>query len=110
MRKRISCISLAILAGICFSVFAMAQTQSPPLKKRYPKPVDPPAEATPTPPAEDTVKIDTNLVTVPVIASNADGTYVADLAQEEFSIFEDGNKQNIAFFATVSSPFHVILM
>ncbi|HEY3581503.1 MAG TPA: VWA domain-containing protein [Pyrinomonadaceae bacterium] len=58
----------------------------------------------------DTVKIDTNLVTVPVIATDRTGTYVADLRQEEFSLTEDGVAQQIAFFGKISMPFHVVLM
>jgi hypothetical protein len=58
----------------------------------------------------ETLKIDTNLVTVPVIATDANGTYVADLRQEEFALMEDGVAQQIAFFGKVSLPFHVVLM
>jgi hypothetical protein len=58
----------------------------------------------------ETLKIDTNLVTVPVIATDANGTYVADLRQEEFGLMEDGVAQQIAFFGKVSLPFHVVLM
>ncbi len=58
----------------------------------------------------ETVKTDTNLVTVPVIAVTREGDYVPDLRQEEFSIAEDGEQQQIAFFATVSAPFRVVLL
>ena len=58
----------------------------------------------------ETIKIDTNLVTVPVVATDANGVYVADLRQEEFSLTEDGVAQPIAFFGKVSLPFHVVLM
>jgi len=58
----------------------------------------------------DTIKIDTDLVTVPVIATDRNGTYVADLRQEEFLLSEDGVSQQIAFFGKVSMPFHVVLM
>ena len=58
----------------------------------------------------ETIKIDTNLVTVPVIATDSNGVYVADLRQEEFQLSEDGVPQQIAFFGKVSLPFHVVLM
>ena len=58
----------------------------------------------------ETLKIDTNLVTVPVIASSVDGNYLPDLQQSEFNISEDGVKQEVSFFATVSAPFHVVLL
>ncbi|MEP6570147.1 MAG: VWA domain-containing protein [Acidobacteriota bacterium] len=58
----------------------------------------------------ESLKTDTNLVTVPVIAATRDGNYIPDLREEEFNISEDGQKQQIAFFATVSAPFHVVLL
>lgn len=58
----------------------------------------------------DTIKIDTDLVTVPVIASDRSDLYVPDLRKEEFSIYEDNVKQEIAFFAEVKQPFHVVLL
>jgi hypothetical protein len=58
----------------------------------------------------ETLKINTNLVTVPIIATTIEGNYIPDLRQEEFSISEDGEKQAVAFFATVSAPFHVVLL
>lgn len=63
-------------------------------------------------PAQDveTIKIDTNLVTVPVIATDANGVYVGDMRQEEFILSEDGVAQQIAFFGKVTLPFHVVLM
>lgn len=66
----------------------------------------------PTPPQGDveTVKIDTNLVTVPVIASSRTGNYITDLRREEFKLSEDGVAQEIAFLATVNVPFYVVLM
>jgi Mg-chelatase subunit ChlD len=58
----------------------------------------------------DTLKVETNLVTVPVIVSTRGGAYVPDMRQEEFSIMEDGVQQDVSFFATVTEPFHVVLM
>lgn len=67
---------------------------------------------TPQDPTQDieTVKIDTNLVTVPVVATDANGVYVGDLRQEEFVLTEDGVPHQIAFFGKISLPFHVVLM
>jgi VWFA-related protein len=58
----------------------------------------------------DVVRVETNLVTVPVIASTRGGMYVPDLKKEEFTVFEDGVQQELAFFATVTEPFHLVLM
>jgi Mg-chelatase subunit ChlD len=58
----------------------------------------------------ESLKTDTNLVTVPVLATTRDGIYIPDLTQADFAIEEDGKKQEIAFFASVSAPFHVVLL
>ena len=58
----------------------------------------------------ETVKVETNLVTVPVIVSDRGDRYLPDLKQEEFTVYEDGVKQEISFFETVTAPFHVLLM
>src|SRR5829696_6894073 len=98
-----------------FLVLAMALIvafgQSRPSGQR---PTAPPATKPETPPAEpqeiDTVKTDTDLVTVPVIATDTGGLYITDLRQEDFTITEDGVPQEIAFFGKVAAPFHVVLM
>lgn len=58
----------------------------------------------------DMRRFDSTLVTVPVVASSGTGKYIADLTKEEFSIVEDDTPQQIAFLATVTAPFHVVLL
>lgn len=95
---------------------AKPQTKAQPTPTVAPQPAGEPAaepspaESQPEEQGIETLKTDTNLVTVPVIASTREGDYIPDLRQEEFSIAEDGEKQQIAFFATVSAPFHVVLL
>ncbi|HYV83386.1 MAG TPA: VWA domain-containing protein [Pyrinomonadaceae bacterium] len=96
-----------------FLVVALALTavfaQSKPTGQRQPPP-----QPSPTPPPEpedvETLKTDTDLVTVPIIATDRSGLYITDLSQEEFKISEDGVPQEIAFFGRVAAPFHVVLM
>jgi Mg-chelatase subunit ChlD len=61
-------------------------------------------------PDVETIKTDTNLVMVPVIATSTNGLYITDLNKQEFTISEDGVLHEIAFFGKVAAPFHVILM
>ena len=92
---------------------ASAQPQRETQRPREQKPATiNPAEALPEPSQGDveTLKIDTNLVTVPVIASSRTGNYIADLRKEEFRLAEDGVPQEVAFLATVNVPFYVVLM
>ena len=62
------------------------------------------------PGGEETIRIDTNLVTLPVIASDRQNRYIPDLKREEFSLTEDGVKQEIVFFAAIEEPINVVLM
>ena len=58
----------------------------------------------------DVVRIDTNLVTVPVSVVDRDGRYIADLQKEDFHLAEDGVEQEIAYFGSIEKPFTVVLM
>jgi hypothetical protein len=57
-----------------------------------------------------TVKLNSTLVMVPVVASDRNGVYIHDLGKKDFTLYEDGVEQEVIFFATVSEPFHVVLM
>ena len=91
---------------------AFAQTRPASQKPNPPKPS--PTQQPETPPEEpqdlEKITTETDLVTVPLIANDSNGTYVTDLRQEEFAILEDNVPQQIAFFGKVAAPFHVILM
>jgi hypothetical protein len=58
----------------------------------------------------DVVRIDTNLVTVPVSVVDRDGRYISDLQRQDFQIAEDGIEQEVAYFITVEKPFTVVLL
>jgi len=58
----------------------------------------------------DVVRIDTNLVTVPVSVVDRDGRYISDLQKQDFHLAEDGIEQEIAYFGAVEKPFTVVLM
>lgn len=59
---------------------------------------------------EDVIRIDTNLVTVPVTVFDRDGRYITYLKKENFQILEDGNEQNIELFKSVEQPVTVLLV
>jgi len=59
---------------------------------------------------DEPIKLHTTLVQVPVIVSAPGGRYVSDLKQPEFTILEDGVKQNIEVFGSVEEPFSVALL
>ncbi|MBK9216610.1 MAG: VWA domain-containing protein [Chloracidobacterium sp.] len=68
--------------------------------------------ASPTPPAEDDeiIRVETNLVTMPVSVLDRDGRFISGLQQRDFRIFENGVEQKIDYFQSVEQPFTVVLM
>jgi Ca-activated chloride channel family protein len=57
-----------------------------------------------------TIKVDTTLVTIPVVVLDRDGRYLPHLTKRNFRIYEDGIEQEIADFITVEAPFNVVLL
>lgn len=86
-----------------------------------PRPVEEPGQ-TPAPPSPgnppgadtqeeaDVVRVDTNLVTVPVSVRDRNGRYIPDLRREDFVLYEDGIEQEIAYFAAIETSFIVVLV
>jgi VWFA-related protein len=129
-----ACVSLILIFASCLlpsayghlpAAFAQAGRRLPPSeptkKTQQEKPAETKPSETPTPQTQeaedgqevddgDAVRIETNLVTVPVIARDRGGRYVPDLKAEEFTISEGDAEQKVAFFATVTEPFNVVLM
>jgi Ca-activated chloride channel homolog len=60
--------------------------------------------------SDQTFKIDTTLVSVPVIVSDRQGRYIAGLKASDFTLYEDRVKQPIAFFADAEEPVNVALL
>src|SRR4051812_5981515 len=83
MRLRLIFSALAMLVCVAFS-----QSQTP----------------------DETIKVDTRFVSVPVIVSDRDGRYVPNLQQADFKVYQDGAEQPIAFFGATSEPVTVALL
>ncbi|HKO59784.1 MAG TPA: VWA domain-containing protein [Pyrinomonadaceae bacterium] len=58
----------------------------------------------------DVVRIDTNLVTVPVSVFDRQGRLIPNLQRENFSVFENGVEQEIKHFEPTEKPFTVALL
>lgn len=58
----------------------------------------------------EVIKIETNLVTMPVSVLDREGRFVSGLQQRDFKIFENGVEQKLEYFASVEKPFTVILL
>ena len=65
----------------------------------------------PPPPSSDEVlKFDTQLVEVPFVVADKTGKPLLNLKPENFVIYEDGVRQEVAEFAATSAPFEVALL
>ena len=58
----------------------------------------------------DVVRVDTQLVSVPAVVTTVAGRPVAGLKTENFKLFENGQLQRIADFATTEAPFEIALL
>ncbi|HEX8649878.1 MAG TPA: VWA domain-containing protein [Pyrinomonadaceae bacterium] len=85
-----NCIPLLILlASACFAPPMHAQAQE----------------------ADETIRVDTELVNLNVSVFNRDPSRtVGQLQQKDFIVLEDGKPQEIAFFASAPTPFDLVLL
>ena len=67
-------------------------------------------EPTTTAPDDEVVKVETNLITIPVSVFDKFGLYIPGLRQSDFKIFQDGVEQEIAYFGVQDKPFTVALL
>jgi VWFA-related protein len=58
----------------------------------------------------DVVRVDTQLVSVPAVVTDANGRPLTGLRPENFKLVEDGAVQNITNFGTVDTPFEIALL
>lgn len=59
---------------------------------------------------EEPIRINTQLIDVPLVVTDRTGRPLLDLKPANFIIYEDGKKQDISDFATTSAPFEVALL
>ena len=78
---------------------ALAQTNKPKL---------PPT--TPADDKEETLKIDSTLVTIPVSVIDPEGKYLLNLSPKDFKLYEEDTQQEITNFASRAIPVNVVLM
>jgi VWFA-related protein len=58
----------------------------------------------------DTIKVNTALVTVPVVVTDRYGQFVTGLSQNDFRLRENGEPQQIASFSSIEAPINVALL
>jgi Ca-activated chloride channel homolog len=117
---------LFIIFALFVSTSLFAQSR-PPIKPNEPEKLNkrPPATPAPTPtPTEEVsqiveptnsdddevIKVDTNLVSIPVKVVDRNNRFISGLKQEDFQVFEDGKLQQIDYFGNLEEPFTVALV
>lgn len=116
---------LVICAVSCVNISAQSRRTDPvPGDKKNQRP--PQASPTPTPeqiaepvPGIDKnaipddgeiIKVNTQLVSVPVRVMDKKGRFIGGLTKENFKVFEDGKEQELALFSNEHQPFTVALV
>ncbi len=56
------------------------------------------------------VRLNATLIQIPAVVTDRKGKFVTDLAREDFTVSEDGKRQNISVFATMKQPFTAALV
>ncbi len=133
--KKIS-VSLFLLAFLCLSfTFCLAQSRrvTPPTEGGKANKRPPQTAPSPTPTPEEIIvaetnpdqtqdgggdavddgeiiKVDTQLVTIPVKVSDRKNRFIGNLKKEDFKVFEDNVEQEIALFSGEEQPFTVALV
>src|SRR5215470_16785376 len=91
------------------------RTGGPPVLGSRNGPSSPNPSASPTPSTggtkeDEIVKVETNLVTMPVSVLDKDGRFISGLGQKDFQIFENNIQQKVEYFASVETPFTVVML
>src|SRR6185503_8187736 len=110
---------LILLLLACLTIVVSAQSRRVPPggaakpNARAPQPTPTPAKTRTEEPAteeKEIVKVDTELVTVPVRVLDRKGRFVGGLTEENFHVLEDGVEQPIQYFSNEAEPFTVALV
>ncbi|MBA2503229.1 MAG: VWA domain-containing protein, partial [Pyrinomonadaceae bacterium] len=105
MKLLISIIAIMLLAAaITFSPRTFAQRGRRATETQTPTPPPPPPPAPAQTPQEvgddDVITVNTNLVTLTATVTDNRSRYRADLKQNDFVVYEDGVRQELAYFNT----------
>jgi VWFA-related protein len=60
--------------------------------------------------AEDVIRVDSNLVSVPVSVADRNGKFVANLGAADFQLFDNERERKIEYFESSEQPFSVLLL
>ena len=101
LKRALGSLALALGIGALFCLHAQTVERPPESKDEVKNNRQTSASSKQDDLADDVVRVETNLVTVPVAVMDRQGRFVIDLRREDFHIYEDGIEQQVAFFAPV---------
>ena len=124
---RLSIVVAFVVAAFTAGLWAQQTAPAPPPADPAPPAAQTPPSAAPTtPPAQQapgqtppstpadrqrpSFRAGIDIVSLNVTVTDASNHYVTDLAENEFSVFEDGVKQNITFFSRRQQPIALSLL
>lgn len=122
LRLAYSLLGAVLLATLCVNISASWQEPPQSNQNQRPRKVGsnqntntPPANQQPTNSADevdegDVVRVETQLVSVPAVVTDRNGRPLSGLRLDNFSLFEDGEAQRVANFATTETPFEIALL
>jgi Ca-activated chloride channel family protein len=100
MRGKLLILALILLMLRAFPFDAEAQIN----RQKPPLPPMPSTSPTPSPAQKkadgEVIRVETDLVTLTATVTDKNGRYRADLQQSDFTVYEDGTKQELAYFNT----------
>lgn len=108
-------IFVKLLIPVCVASLLTQQiTQQPTQRPRRVNGAEQTTESKKSSPDEvdegDVVRVDTQLVSVPAVVTDAAGHPLSGLRPENFRLIEDGQPQTIANFGTTETPFEIALL
>jgi Ca-activated chloride channel family protein len=99
MRRALAVISFLVILAV--SVFA--QTDAAPT----PTPEETPPPAVDNDDIDNIVRVKTDLVTLTLTVTDVYGRFVSGLKQDAFTIYDNGEKQDITFFSDADAPISI---
>lgn len=93
MKLRVVLMMLPVLLFGLPAAFGQINRPAPPLKEEG-----------------DVLRVDTELVDVPVVVTDRAGKPILNLKKSNFAVYEDGKLQEVEEFAAASAPFEVALL
>lgn len=115
------CVSFEYASAQSRRVTPSSTTNGKPNQRPEPKPTptpdpqatadkDAPSDQGPVDPADEVIRVDTQLVTIPVKVLDRKNRFFGGLKKEDFRVLEDEVEQEIAHFSNEQEPFTVALV